>query len=59
MGIEGTGHPPEFWSAFKYILMISRDSGVFASLNYGEMSTRYCGIDINYNPLYDANVPIP
>jgi hypothetical protein len=51
------GHPPEFWSAFKFILQVAANAGIYVSPDFGMHPERYCGMDVNYNPYYDPAVP--
>lgn len=49
-------HPDEFWEIFKWVLMKSKEAGLFISPDYGKNSVAYCGMNINYNPMYDPLV---
>jgi hypothetical protein len=54
IAIEDVDHPPRFWVAFRFILVEAEDAGVFLSPNYAANPRRYCGLNIDYNPRYDA-----
>ena len=50
------GHPPEFWSIFKFILIEAQESGVYEPINYAEYPEKYCGIVIAENTLLDDSI---
>lgn len=56
IAIEDQDHPKRFWQAFKFILEDAQDAGVLAPTNYGRFPEEYCGIKIDYNPLYDRGL---
>lgn len=59
IAIEDLDHPPRFWRAFRFILEDAREAGIIRGVDYGRHPTVYCGMDIDYNPLFDASlVPI-
>jgi hypothetical protein len=49
-------HPDEFWEIFKWVLLKAQESGIFTSKDYKNNPVTYCGITINYNPMYDSLV---
>jgi len=75
LGIDKHGHPPEFWSCFKFLLQESQDLvKVIPGAKFGEFEVmpriegwpdyvrhpiNYCGLHVDYNPLYDPRVPLP
>lgn len=63
VGIDEKGHPPEFWSAFKLLLAEAEDAALVPGggrwPDYEARPVRYCGLEINYNPLLDPGVPFP
>lgn len=56
IAVEDVDHPPRFWQAFKFILGEARQAGVLRGVDYGRYPTNYCGLDIDYNPLYDQDL---
>lgn len=50
---EGYGHTVTFWQNFKYILQHAVDIGIYDPINYANSPMTYCGMVVNYNPLYD------
>jgi WLM domain-containing protein len=48
------GHESEFWELFKTMLENSIEVGVYEPVNYRIHPINYCGLDLNYNPLYDT-----
>ena len=49
-------HPPEFWSAFAFVLREAAAAGVYTSPDFATSPVRYCGITIDYNPARDPRV---
>lgn len=47
------GHSERFWRNFKLILQEAVLSGIYIPINYNSTPINYCGLDIEYNPLYD------
>ena len=58
IGIDSMDHPNEFWSAFKLLLAEGEEGGILYSQNFAREPTRYCGMWVDYNPLFDPAVPI-
>lgn len=59
IAVEVIDHPPEFWRAFKFILQEAWESGIYRSPDFGAHPVDYCGLAVNYSPLYDdATEPI-
>lgn len=56
IAIEDQDHPPRFWRAFKFILEDAQSAGILRGVDYGRRPTVYCGMDIDYNPLYDSTL---
>lgn len=56
IAIEDLDHPPAFWSAFKFILLEGREAGVVDGVDYRKTPTIYCGMAVDYNPLYDPSL---
>lgn len=56
IAIEDLDHPPRFWQAFKFVLEEAQEAGVLRNVDYSRRPTVYCGMDIDYNPLFDASV---
>ena len=56
IAITDQDHPPRFWRAFKFVLEDAREAGVIRGQDYGRSPTRYCGMDIDYSPLFDEKL---
>lgn len=56
LGVEVWDHPPPFWEAFKFLLEEAADGELLRPVNYALRPERYCGLDVDYNPLYDPGV---
>jgi predicted metal-dependent hydrolase len=48
---ETIGHTQEFWGNFKRILHDAVKLGIYASVNYAQKPTPYCGMTITDNPI--------
>lgn len=53
---DAVDHPPRFWSVFKFILQESIAAGIYKPVDFKNTQTPYCGMYINYNPLFDNSV---
>jgi hypothetical protein len=53
---EGYGHTIDFWRNFRYILSHATKINIYDSVNYAYNPVKYCGMTINYNPLYDETL---
>ncbi len=61
LGIDESGHPPKFWSCFKYLLEASEAAGLAPRggwPNYSLGPVQYCGLSIDYNPLFDPETSV-
>ena len=56
MAIVENQHPEVFWRTFKFILLEARAAGIPAGADYGRRPAQYCGMEINYNPVYDSRI---
>jgi hypothetical protein len=54
IAIDELDHPKVFWETFRFLLEEAEEAGIFTSPDYSQSAARYCGMDINYNPRYDA-----
>ena len=60
LGTAEFGHPPPFWSCFRLLLAESAEAGVVPEWpDYERAPVRYCGITIDYSPLFDPAVAMP
>ena len=51
------GHTVRFWTIFKLLLNNAVEAGIYTPVNYQKYPTNYCGLLINYQPLFDDNLP--
>ncbi len=56
IAIEDVDHPPRFWQAFRFVLEEAVEAGVLRGVDYRRSPTVYCGMTIDYNPLYDPGL---
>ena len=49
-------HDDIFWSTFKFLLQEAQESGVYVPVDYASNPVVYCGMTIDYNPLFDASL---
>jgi len=56
MAIDEDGHPPKFWTMFKWLLMEAEMGKIYFSKNYNIHPIHYCGMEVNYNPRFDDSL---
>jgi hypothetical protein len=56
IAIDDLDHPPEFWSVFKFLLIESALAGIYTSADFRNEPEMYCGLRVDYNPMYDPSV---
>jgi len=56
IAIDDNEHPPKFWKMFKLLLQEAEEGNIYTSQNYQKNPVNYCGMKINYNPLYDTKL---
>lgn len=54
---NGWGHGPDFWTTFKWVLKDAVAAGVYTPVDYVKNPIMFCGLNINYQPLYDGKLP--
>jgi hypothetical protein len=54
---NGWGHDMRFWSVFKFMLQEAVAFGIYAPVDYSATPVDYCGLTINYQPMFDEQVP--
>lgn len=54
---RGWGHNEDFWKIFKFILHEARLAGVYTPVDYSKNPIVYCGLNVDYNPIFDNNIP--
>lgn len=57
IAIKDINHPQRFWRAFKFILEDATEANLIENVNYAINPVMYCGMKIDYNPLYDWQLP--
>lgn len=55
IAIDAFDHPPEFWSTFKFLLNEAHDAGIFTSPDYRRNPVHYCGMKVDYSPVWDRS----
>ena len=50
------GHNTIFWEVFKFILHEAQLAKIYKPVDYARYPVDYCGLLINYQPLYDENL---
>lgn len=53
----GWGHERGFWQTFAFILNEARLAGIYVPVDYSKYPFNYCGLVVNYNPLFDPALP--
>jgi WLM domain len=49
-------HPRKFWQYFKRLLGDAVQASIYNPIDYSKYPVMYCGLNINYNPLYDKDL---
>jgi hypothetical protein len=57
IAVKVQDHPQAYWNAFKFVLQEAVEAGLLRGVDYARHPTVYCGMDIDYNPLFDASLP--
>lgn len=52
------GHQTDFWTLFKFMLQNATECGTYQPVDYRLHPVRYCGIWIQYSPLFDNSLPM-
>jgi WLM domain len=47
-------HSNLFWTNFRFLLEFCQIEGLYIAPNYNSVPAKYCGMEINYNPIYDS-----
>ena len=50
---KSTGHTPEFWDNFKFLLVEAKKIGIYNPIDYKKNNGEYCGMPITDNPYFD------
>lgn len=58
MGNINWGHETDFWEIFKFLLHEAELANIHHSVNYASEPMNYCGLPVDYNPLYDSGCAI-
>lgn len=56
IAIEDVDHPPAFWVAFAQMLRDAASAGLYAPVDYSKHPVDYCGLRVNYNPMFDDTI---
>jgi hypothetical protein len=54
--IEEYNHPDPFWIAFRFLLIESEKIGIYTNVDYSLYPIVYCGLKVDYNPVFDPNL---
>jgi hypothetical protein len=49
-------HTTRFWEVFKFVLKNAVELGIYQNVDYSKNPRRYCGLIVNYNPLFDSSL---
>lgn len=56
MSFHDPNHGDEFWITFKLLLNEAIEAGLYSPINWQHTPKKYCGLLVDYNPLFDENV---
>ena len=51
-------HTDEFWKNFKYLLSLGYKHNLLNLIDFNNNTTKYCGMEIDYNPYLDKTLDI-
>jgi hypothetical protein len=46
------GHGSDFWGLFKFLLNCAVEMGIYEPVDYKEKNVKYCGMTIEYSPIF-------
>ena len=52
LSINEHQHIPKFWNAFRHLLFVAAEIGIYVPINYQQFPREYCGLQITSNPTY-------
>lgn len=52
IGSINYGHKDEFWNNFEYLLKAAVEAGLYVPVNYSKSPINYCGLGVNYSPIF-------
>lgn len=58
MSFHDPKHTAEFWRTFKLLLREAEAAKLYEPINWSEKPQNYCGLTVDYNPIYDENIKI-
>ena len=50
---KSIGHNDEFWDNFKFLIIESKEIGIYNPIDYKKNNAKYCGMNISDNPYFD------
>lgn len=53
---DGWGHGVRFWEVFKFVLREAVACGAYEPVDYSKNPKEYCGMKVEYNPLFDKTL---
>lgn len=54
--VRSWGHDDTFWETFLFILHEAELIGIYKPVDYSKKPIMYCGLNVDYNPMFDASV---
>lgn len=57
VAVDVLDHPPIFWQTFKFLLEEAENAGVALFPDYRQSPQRYCGMLVDWNPMFDNGTP--
>lgn len=46
-------HSQDFWKTFKLVQELAVEAGLYKPVDYRNKPANYCGVNVDYNPIYD------
>lgn len=54
---DGWEHQDPYWARFKWLLRQASEFDILVPINYAITPVEFCGLHVNYNPYFDADLP--
>jgi hypothetical protein len=56
MKYHDPSHSKEFWKTFRLVAEAAVEAGIYHPINYKSNPSNYCGVPVDYNPIYDDSL---
>jgi len=56
MNYHDPSHSQDFWKTFRLVAQAAADSGLYKPIDYRNHPSNYCGVHVDYNPIFDDSL---